>query len=334
MEPTWNPEAMPAMGFGMFIVPLLIGLAFYAYFAACLMVIARKTGDDNAWMAWIPFVNLFTMIKAAGKSPVWFILLLIPVLNLVFGLLIWCHIAERRGKPFAAGFLMIVPLANLIVPAWFAAGPPVGAPQTPPQQSQQQQTQQTPPNTCANCGGSLTAGDQFCGHCGAPAGAQPQQPHTPQPAPSGGGGVVMAVGCGVILLLLGGLGVGGYFAWDRIAAQIDQRTNTSTDDAGIVESSPPSAPPVTNNHPNPIDPQIQPSNQRIMSLAPPDPAPEKTDDGDTYRFNLMPDEQDITPEMRKILDRIDAAMKAGREPDEADLEKLANLVMRQKLNGK
>lgn len=69
---TMDPAAMEAMGqmdpamaggmmamfAGFMLVFAVIGIAFYVYFAICLMKIAKKTNTENAWMAWIPIANL------------------------------------------------------------------------------------------------------------------------------------------------------------------------------------------------------------------------------------------------------------------------------------
>jgi hypothetical protein len=105
-------------GFG--IVQLIISLAVYAYIAYSLMVIADKTGTPNAWLAWIPIVNLYLMCKIGGKPGWWLILFLIPLLNIVFLILVWMGIAEARGKASWLGILMIIPFVNLIIPGYLA----------------------------------------------------------------------------------------------------------------------------------------------------------------------------------------------------------------------
>lgn len=102
---------------------LIFGIAFYVYMAYCLMVIANKTGTENAWMAWVPIVNIILMLQIAEKPTWWIILAIIPCLNLIFivlNIFIWMAIAEKRGKPSWWGVLMIVPFVNLIVPGYLA----------------------------------------------------------------------------------------------------------------------------------------------------------------------------------------------------------------------
>jgi magnesium-transporting ATPase (P-type) len=109
-----------ALGGAMLMVCLIVGLAFYVYFALALQTIANKTHTENAWLAWIPIANAFLMLNVAKKPLWWFILLLIPLVNLVIGIIIWMAVAEARGKPSWWGILILVPLVNLIVPGYLA----------------------------------------------------------------------------------------------------------------------------------------------------------------------------------------------------------------------
>lgn len=95
-------------------------LIFYIYFAICLMTIANKNSTPNSWLAWIPIANMYLMCKIAGKPGWWFILLLIPIVNIIIGIIIWMKIAEARNKPAWLGILMIIPFVNLIVPGILA----------------------------------------------------------------------------------------------------------------------------------------------------------------------------------------------------------------------
>ncbi|MBU0516422.1 MAG: signal peptidase I [Proteobacteria bacterium] len=102
------------------IVYLVFIVAFYVYYALALQAIAGKTGTPNGWLAWIPIANLVLMCQI-GKKPVWwFILLFIPIVNIVFGILIWMAIAEARAKPNWWGIMFIVPVMNLVMPGYLA----------------------------------------------------------------------------------------------------------------------------------------------------------------------------------------------------------------------
>jgi len=125
---------MLAVLMGFLLVMAIIGLAVYIYYAICLMKIAKKTNTANGWFAWIPILNVVLMIKIA-KKPMWwialfiglFILCVIPILgflaaiaSMVLMIILWMKIAEAVGKPGWWGILMIVPIANLIIPGILA----------------------------------------------------------------------------------------------------------------------------------------------------------------------------------------------------------------------
>jgi Family of unknown function (DUF5684) len=96
---------------------VLIG---YVYFALAIQTIASKTTTPNAWLAWIPIANIFLMLGIAKKPMWWFILCLIPLVNIIIAVMVWMAIAEARNKPNWWGILTIVPLANLVVPGYLA----------------------------------------------------------------------------------------------------------------------------------------------------------------------------------------------------------------------
>lgn len=102
------------------IVALVLGLAFYVYFSVSLSTIASKTNTENGWFAWIPILNIVLMLNIAHKPLWWFLLMLIPLVNIIIGIMVWMAIAEARGKPSWWGILMIVPLVNFVVPGYLA----------------------------------------------------------------------------------------------------------------------------------------------------------------------------------------------------------------------
>ena len=99
---------------------LIIGLAFYVYSSLAFMAMAKKTNTENGWMAWVPILNIYLMVKIAGKPGWWFILMLIPFVNFIVAIIIWMAIAERCGKASWMGLLILVPIANIILPGLLA----------------------------------------------------------------------------------------------------------------------------------------------------------------------------------------------------------------------
>jgi len=99
---------------------LLFFAVVYVYMGLAVMTIATKTNTPNAWLAWIPIANLFLMLNVAGKPAWWFVLMLIPLVNLVIFIIVWMAVAEARHKPGWWGILLIVPVVGLFVPGYLA----------------------------------------------------------------------------------------------------------------------------------------------------------------------------------------------------------------------
>jgi hypothetical protein len=102
----------------MFVV--VVCLAGYVYMALALQTIATKTSTENAWLAWIPIANVFLMLNVAKKPLWWFVLFLVPLVNIVIAIMVWMAVAEARHKPNWWGILTIVPGVNLVVPGYLA----------------------------------------------------------------------------------------------------------------------------------------------------------------------------------------------------------------------
>lgn len=125
-------QYFPALA-GLAIAGTLLLIAFvvfavvYVYMALTLMTIAKKTKTPNAWLAWIPLANVYLMTQI-GKTPVWTMFGLLAVFLPFIGTLVvaglsaywWWKIAEARGKQGWLGILMLVPIANFIVPGYLA----------------------------------------------------------------------------------------------------------------------------------------------------------------------------------------------------------------------
>ena len=115
-----NKALTTGLGIGIIFVALLFGLVAYVYLSLALQTIATKTSTANAWLAWIPIANLFLMLSIAKKPMWWFLLFLVPLVNIVIAIMVWMAMAEARGKPSWWGILTIVPVANLVVPGVLA----------------------------------------------------------------------------------------------------------------------------------------------------------------------------------------------------------------------
>jgi len=111
--------------------------AFYAYFAACLYLIATKTGTSNAMLAWVPFLNVLLMCWVADLSAYWLIalfalswvtnlvpfpfsLVLVALLNIAVPIVWGVRVAKRRGKSPMLGYLYFIPVLNFLILGYFA----------------------------------------------------------------------------------------------------------------------------------------------------------------------------------------------------------------------
>lgn len=99
---------------------MVVMVAIYAFFAICLQTIAKKTQTGNAWMAWVPLLNLVLLLTIAKKPMWWIVLFFIPVVNIVAAIVIMMGVAEQREKPSWVGALVIVPFFGALVVPYLA----------------------------------------------------------------------------------------------------------------------------------------------------------------------------------------------------------------------
>jgi hypothetical protein len=121
-------------------------LLLHVFFGLCLYIIARKLDAPGAWLAWAPFANAAVMVRAARRPLWWCAPLLAPLfswlplpgmsavswllwpISLVFLVLTWMRISARLSSPPWVGVFMLVPVANMLLPAFLAFKPERFAP--------------------------------------------------------------------------------------------------------------------------------------------------------------------------------------------------------------
>src|SRR5437588_3649116 len=93
---------------GVGITAMLIGLAIAVLMIASMWKIFTKAGKPG-WAAIIPIYNLIVLLEIAGKPLWWFILMLIPFVNIVVFIMVLLSIARNFGKGvgFAIGMLLL-----------------------------------------------------------------------------------------------------------------------------------------------------------------------------------------------------------------------------------
>ncbi len=212
----WFDNPQLAGMWPMFAAIAVVGGVIHVWFAILLMVLARKTGTANGWLALLPVLNLFLMCSIGRRSWGWVFAMLVPFLNLIAFAYIWGGIAAARNQSAWLGLLMLVPLLNLLLPLILCFGPATNA------MTGYLVVSTAPLRGCRKCGQAAAESDAFCAHCGSPIGVAfspvrkqvPVQPMVmaPRPATAGSGCWIVLFVMGLFsVFALGCCGVGGYF---------------------------------------------------------------------------------------------------------------------------
>jgi hypothetical protein len=93
-------------------VVLIIMLAVAVVFIIGLWKVFTKAGQPG-WASIIPFYNAYILIQIAGRPGGWLLMLLIPFVNLVFGLLLAIDIAKAFGQSAAFGVILLFLLGGV-----------------------------------------------------------------------------------------------------------------------------------------------------------------------------------------------------------------------------
>ena len=114
-----EPQQMPTAGImafvmAFFMIILVMVIGMYVYFSLCLFLIAKKLNVPSPWTAWIPLVNIWTQLQAAGKPCWWVLLCFIPFVSIIVIAYVWMCIVENLGRNKWLGLLILVPIVNLV----------------------------------------------------------------------------------------------------------------------------------------------------------------------------------------------------------------------------
>ena len=103
----------------------IIGIAVctsvaYVIFCSCSLLLCRKIGKEPGLLIWIPILQIFPLLRAAGMSWRWSLTFFVPVLNLV-AWMGWCvNIAISRRKSLWWALLLILPGTNVFAFVYLA----------------------------------------------------------------------------------------------------------------------------------------------------------------------------------------------------------------------
>jgi len=78
------------------------------FFIYCLWRVFSKAGKPG-WAAIVPFYNVIVELEIVGKPWYWLLLMLIPVVNVVLGIIVMVRMAKVFGKGggFAVGLVLL-----------------------------------------------------------------------------------------------------------------------------------------------------------------------------------------------------------------------------------
>lgn len=113
------PEPPIGIGYILFII-----LAMYFYGSLCLYLIAKKLNVPSPVFAWIPILQVWTVVVAAkgtgGHPCLWVLSMAIPIVGPLIGIYLWMCIEENLGKNKWLALLMLIPIAGFVIMGWLA----------------------------------------------------------------------------------------------------------------------------------------------------------------------------------------------------------------------
>jgi len=95
-------------GTGGSIIFAITELAIIVFLLIAMWKVYVKAGEPG-WAAIIPIYNIIVLLRIAGKPWWWILLLLIPLVNIVIGILVHIDVAKNfgRGVGFGLGLMFL-----------------------------------------------------------------------------------------------------------------------------------------------------------------------------------------------------------------------------------
>jgi uncharacterized protein DUF5684 len=104
-----NPQ-IEAPSPALMIVAGLFGLVFAIFMAASLWKVYSKAGEPG-WASIVPIYNVIVLLKIAGRPMWWLLLLIVPVANVIVPIILNFDLARKFGKGAGFGFgLLLFPV--------------------------------------------------------------------------------------------------------------------------------------------------------------------------------------------------------------------------------
>jgi hypothetical protein len=95
-------------------------LALYLFHSYCCLLICAKAGSPPGALVWVPLLQLFPLLKAAAMPLWWFLVFLIPGLNVIAQIVLCIKLTQARRKTFLVALLLIFPLSSPFAAAYLA----------------------------------------------------------------------------------------------------------------------------------------------------------------------------------------------------------------------
>lgn len=90
-------------------------MVFVVLMIAALWKVFSKAGQPG-WAAIIPIVNTYFLIRVAGRSGWWLILMFIPVVNFIIWIILCIDVAKNFGKGTGFGIgLLFLPFIFFLI---------------------------------------------------------------------------------------------------------------------------------------------------------------------------------------------------------------------------
>ncbi len=100
---------------------VFISILVYIFTSLCLSIIAGKLGQGElAFMAWIPILNLYIIVKLADFSGFTLLIFFIPFVNYIYLAYCLMRITAFLDRNPLLGLLMFVHVLNLILLGYLA----------------------------------------------------------------------------------------------------------------------------------------------------------------------------------------------------------------------
>jgi Family of unknown function (DUF5684) len=91
---------------------MIVMLALMVLFCVGFWKVFTKAGQPG-WAALIPFYNAYILTKIAGRPGWWVLMLMIPFVNIAFGILLAIDIAKAFGQGAAFGVVLLFLLSGI-----------------------------------------------------------------------------------------------------------------------------------------------------------------------------------------------------------------------------